>query len=201
LLVLAACPSLSTLGGPDPVPCGRWQLGGALEGVGGNDARHDWKSAGPQLELTARRGLRPDLDLGFKLYVLGVEGGVKWRFRHGAWPMAIAPSLGAIRTRDFGLTTDATFLFLHVAGLVGHELSPRWKLAFGPKLLYDAFIPATNGFGQGFAVGAFVNADWRFGAHGRWHLVPELNLYRVVAGTEPVDGGMFQGGVALLCDL
>jgi hypothetical protein len=197
----AGCPSLSTRQTAETVPCGRWQVGLGVDLVAGADERLEWNGAGPQLELAARRGLGPDLDVGGKLYFAGVEIGLKWRFRRGPWAMAVAPAVGFARTRTTPVTTDALFLFAHVVGIVGHPLSPRWSVNFGPKLLHDAFIPATSGFADGWQLGAFVNLDWRFGAGGRWHLVPELNVYRTLAGSEPVDGRLFQGGVALLRDL
>lgn len=199
-LALAGCPSLSTRQTAETLPPGTWQVGAAIDLVAANDERYDWRAGGPSVEVTVRRGLGENLDAGLKLHVLGIEAGAKWRFHRGTWTLAVAPALGLSRTKNEGLTTDAGFVFVHATGLASRPLSKRWTLTLGPKLLLDRFEPATSGVAYGLALGALVGVDFRWGERGRWHLVPELNLYRVVAGSEPVQGGMLQGGVALQLD-
>lgn len=192
-LALAGCPSLSTRQTANTLPPGDWQIGGAFDLYGFRDVEQDARIPAAQLELSARRGLAADLDAGLKLFVAGLEAGAKWRFRRGPWPLALSPSASVSRTTTTPLTTDALHLLVQLPLLVTHG---NWT--FGPKLFWALYWPVTGGHADGWSLGAHVSYDIRF--RHRWHLQPELSLYRSLAGDVPVDGGSAQLGLGLARD-
>jgi hypothetical protein len=202
LLVVAAgagCPSLSAHQTAEPLPPGRWRAGGALALVGLRDVEQETRIPGLQLELSARRGLAGDLDAGVKLYGVGLELDLKWRFLDGATQLAVAPALDLARTAETALTSDALHLFVRLPLLATWRWGPR-QVTAGPSLLWGAFLPENGGHATGLMAGAFVNVAFRLGG-GRWHLVPELDLYRTVAGEVPLDGAAAHLGLSLARDL
>jgi hypothetical protein len=198
-LLLVACPSMATRQTADPTPPGRWQLLGSLDVVAFRDVEQETRLPGLQLELGARRGLVEDLDAGLKLHGFGVQGDVKWRFRRAPWAMALVPAVDLGWTPETGLTTDAIHGFGHLALLVSREIRSCLQVTFGPKAMAGVYWPETGGSAGGAWLGAFGSLDWRFSP--RWHLVPEIDLYRSVAGEVPVRGGALQAGAGLLVDL
>jgi hypothetical protein len=171
----------------------------ALGFVQFRDTEQDSLIPGAQVELGARRGLVDDLDVGLKLYLLGIQSDVKWRLRNGPISVAIAPAFDLSRTRETAITTDAAHLFVHVPLLVSYPSSPRWTITTGPKLMYGLYWPKNGGHAQGLSVGGLLGAAFRFRG-GRWRLLPEVDLYRSVAGEVPVRGWSFHTGAALARD-
>jgi len=199
-LLLAACPSTTVYRTADPVPPGRWQLAAAT-GIGGmRDTEQESRIPTGHLELAARRGIRPDLDLGLKLYTIGVEASATWRFRRSpTWSWALAPSLGGARTRESGVITDAIHLFAGGAVIASRKLSRRWHLGLGPLAGWGLYWPETGGHATGAWLGGFINADARISAS--WHLVPEIGAYRVITGEVPVHGGALWAGLGVRWNL
>src|SRR6185436_17269080 len=103
-LVLAGCPSLSTLQTPRTVPQGQVRFGLGLEGVGIKTASRTSNGTNfpatsvtlPQFEFSTRYGLTDNLDIGGKLYFFGAELGLKYQPVRGDLDLAIAPAASYI---------------------------------------------------------------------------------------------------------
>lgn len=196
--LLAGCPPTGVYRGPDPVAQGHWQVAAAGAVGGMSDREQETRIPTGDLELRVRRGVAPDLDLGFGLYTFGLVADATWRIARGRWSWALAPALGGAHTRENGAITDAIHLFAGSALIAGRPLSKRWRLALGPSLGWGLYWPETGGHAQGGWLGGFVNADLRLGRC--WHLTPELSAYRVVLGEVPVRGGAVALGLAVRWD-
>ena len=198
LAVLVGCGSPTVHQGTRPVEPGRWQFAGSL-GVGVY-ADLPQESALPTVlpEVSVRHGLAPDLDFGVKLYVPGIDLGVKARLARGDWPVAIAPSLGWSRTKESTVTTDALYFWGHLPLILGHRLGRDTELNFGPTASYAIYWPAAGGRAYGVSPGAFVNLDWRLSEH--WRLMPELSVHAAATGDVPVSGWYAYVGPALIWD-
>ena len=198
LLLLAGCPATSVYRSADPVAPGRWRVGGAITGGVYRDSEQRSRVPVAALELDARRGVRPDLDLGARLSTAGLDLDATWRFAHGRWSWALAPDLGGLRTGDTALSPPAIDLFAQTALIGSRALSRRWTLSVGPSIGGGLYWPETGGHASGLWLGGFVNAGVRLGA---WTLAPELSILRVVAGDVPVHGSGALLGVGLARDL
>lgn len=196
----AGCPSTTVYRSADPVPRGKWRVGGAL-GLGGQtDRAQKTRSPSGHLELSARRGVSQNVDIGAKLYMLGAEANATWRIARGSkWSYAIAPSVGGIRTPENAVVVDAINLFIGINGVASRPLSQRWTLSVGPLSGWGLYWPETGGSAQGLWLGAFAAGEARLGT--RWRITPELGFYRVVSGQVPVRGSALRFGAALSRDL
>ena len=198
-LLLCGCPSTTTYRTADPVAPGKWQVAAAT-GLGGmRDDEQDTRIPTGHLELGVRRGIVSDLDVGFELHTIGAEINATWRFARGEWSWALAPALAGVHTRESAVLTDAIHLFANGVVIASRRLSPRWHLALGPLAGWGLYWPETGGSAHGAWLGGFVNADLAIGK--RWHLRPELGMYRVFAGEVPVRGSAINLGVGLALNL
>lgn len=199
-LLLAGCPSTSVYRTADPVDPGDWQISGAV-GVGAlNDTEQETRIPTANLEIGARRGVTNNLDLGAKLYTVGLEASATWRIYRGQrWSIAALPSISGARTNRNALSSEAIHLFANGGAVASRPLSSRWTFGAGGFAGWGLFWPETGGSAQGGWLGAFAHGDFRFA--GRWHLTPELGAYRVVAGEVPVRGGALNAGIAFRRDL
>ncbi len=194
-LPLGGCASLSMKQAAEPLPQGRWEVSGALDAVGYWDLPQDTRALAPQVEVAARRGLGSGLEAGAKLYLAGLELGGKWRFyRRDRWAVAVAPAVAISKLREGTLVTDAFHTFGLLSLLLGYDLGPRSSVNFGPRTLYGLYVPRGGGSAQGVSAGAFVNLVLPLSE--RWTVLPDVNLFRTVAGDVPVDGWSLQSGVA-----
>jgi hypothetical protein len=151
-------------------------------------------------ELSARRGVSENLDMGGRLHLGGAQLNATWRVhREGLWSYAIAPSLGGVRAIENPASVDAIHLFVGLAGIASRPLSKRWTLAAGPISGWGLFWPETGGHAQGAWLGAFLHFEAKLGS--KWRIAPELSGYRVFAGEVPVRGANLQLGVGLTRDL
>jgi hypothetical protein len=198
LLVLAACPATGVYRTADPVPQGKWRVGGAIGGGVLRDTEQETRTPTLDLELTARRGVAPDVDVGARLSTGGLDLSATWRFSHRRWSWALAPSAGGLRTNDSGLSPPAMDLFAQAALVASRPLSRRWTLSLGPSLGGGFYFPESGGSATGLWLGAFAGAGVRAGC---WWIEPELDLLGVVLGDVPVHGGGLQLGVAVVRDL
>ncbi len=198
LLVLAGCPATGVYRSADPVPRGQWRVGGAASVGAYRDDPQQTRIPTGTVELSVRRGVTDDLDLGARLYTAGIDASATWRFSHRRWSWAVAPSIGGLRSNDSGVSPRAVHLFGQTAVIASRPLSPRWTLSLGPTLGAGLYWPETGGHATGLWLGGFVNAGARL---GRWLIAPELGLLRVVSGEVPVDGAGVQLGCAVTRDL
>jgi hypothetical protein len=199
LALLAGCPSTTVYRTADPVPPGQWQVGGAVAVGGLRDTEQDTRAPTAAIELSARRGIAPDVDVGAKLYTLGAQLEATWRVHRGTWSWALAPHVGGMKTNESGAVVSAINLFVGSAAIASRPLSRRWTVGMGPLAGWGLYWPETGGHAQGFWLGGFVHADARLGR--RWHLTPELGVYRVVLGEVPVRGSAIHLGAAVRLDL
>ncbi len=69
----------------------------AFHGAGGigvvrfQDKPQDSDLKTANIELFVRRGIVENLDVGLRLYTFSAENSAKWRFRDGAWGLALMP--------------------------------------------------------------------------------------------------------------
>jgi len=196
-LLLTGCPSVSTLHRADPVKPGRWEIGGGLDGLILRDVPQDTRSPSAQALITARHGLLEDLDAGVRLYTVGLDASVRWRFFRGShWRVAVIPTLGSSKTAESGSTTNAWHLFAQLPVVFTRDLGAGWRLSCGPRLVWGLYYPETGGTAQGTMLGAFVNTE--VAVNARWSIVPELSFHRTVHGEVPVDGFVLALGAGLL---
>ncbi len=200
VVLLAGCPATAVHRSADPVAPGQWRVGGAL-GVGTlRDTEQETRLPYPVVELSARRGVAEDLDVGARVGLSGLDVNATWRVaRRGRWSYALAPSLGGLRARESGLSPRALHLFGHAALIASRPVSARWTLSFGPTAGGGLYWPETGGHADGGWLGAFVNGGVRLG--GAWTIVTELSVLSVVAGEVPVAGTGAQLGVAIAREL
>jgi hypothetical protein len=198
-LLLAGCSTLATRQTAEPVPKGRWQLSAGADFAWFRDVPQDTKVPTGMAELGARYGVGGDVDLGIRLYTIGGALGAKWRFVNRSWMLAVAPEANYVFTSETATTTRAMYLFGHVPIIAGHRFSERVGINLGPKALYGFYYPETGGQAHGISIGTFFNTDVRVSR--RWRLLPEISVYRTIAGEVPIDGWYGQIGTGLLLDL
>lgn len=193
------CGTVTSYQTAEPVEPGRWRLAAALTGGAYRDAPQDTRTPLLQGELEVRRGLRPDLDVGLKLYTLGVELGGRWRLTRGPWAWALLAGGGGVRNDGRALVADGLLLHGRLGAVVTRRTSPRWAFSVGPSLTLAHYQFDGGGDARGALLGVVGNVERRLGAS--WRLVPELGLHATVAGEVPVDGAVVHLGVAIARDL
>ncbi len=195
-VLLGACPSTSVYRTADPLDEGQWQVGAAV-GVGGMaDQEQDTSIPIGHVELSARRGIGHNVDIGAKLYVAGTEINATWRVHKAGWSYALAPSFAGVQVRESVLIPKSIHLFAGLTAIASRQMSDRWSLATGPLAGWGLYLPSTGGSAQGAWLGAFIHMQAKVGE--RWLLGPEITTYGVIAGEVPVRGGAIQLGFSLL---
>ncbi len=196
-LLFTGCPSVSTLHRADPVMPGRWELGAGVDGLLLRDLPQDTRSPSGQALVTARRGLFEDLDAGLRLYTVGLDASVRWRFYRGAtWRVAAIPTLGTAKTAESQTTTNAWHLFAQLPVVFTRDLNRDWSLSCGPRVVWGLYYPEGGGNAQGTMLGGFVNLEYALSP--RWAIVPELSFHRTIHGEVPADGFVLHLGAGLL---
>ena len=170
--------------------------------VGGRHQRRSTSGAAPQIEFGIRHGLTDNLDIGGKIYVAGLELGVKYQYLTGSFDGAIAPAISGMY---FGTSEGSGgFLYIHLPFLFDVDVSDTFSFAFGPKFLYAVvFGDVTEGeddidfSSDGLLGGLYLGFPFRLG--DAFWLVPEINLYTGLATEgDAFDVLLWQGGIGLL---
>ena len=199
-MVAMGCPSLSTLQTVDTVPTGETRFAVGAEAVGASGG--GTSGAAPQIEFGIRHGLTDNLDIGGKIYVAGLELGVKYQYLTGSFDGAIAPAISGMY---FGTSEGSGgFLYIHLPFLFDVDVSDTFSFAFGPKFLYAVvFGDVTEGeddidfSSDGLLGGLYLGFPFRLG--DAFWLVPEINLYTGLATEgDAFDVLLWQGGIGLL---
>lgn len=196
---LAGCPSTSVYRTADPVPKGAWQVGLGADLGALSDTEQQTRAPTGSLELSVRRGLADNVDIGAKLYTFGLEMNATVRLRKRRWSWALAPYVAGLRTDESASSVRALHVFAGSAAIVSRPLSARWTFATGPFVGYGLYRPETGGSAHGLWLGGFLHFDRAVGK--RSHITPEIGVYRVVAGEVPVRGGAVRLGAAWRWDL
>ncbi len=199
--VCGGCPSFSTLQTPRTVPEGELRFGALAGGAG---ALSDEGGAGPrsaQFELSARYGLSERVDVGVKLYALGIEASLKWWMVRGPLDLAIAPAV-SYASFDDQMGTQFNAFYAHLPLLLGWNVSDRVTLSFGPKLMFGYQFRSGDVVRDdlllidGLLVGAYVSVPIRIG-RSFW-IAPEINAYANVTNGAIGDQTIYQGGIAFM---
>ena len=200
-LACTGCPSFSTLQTPRTVPEGEIRFAGLAGGAG---ALSDERGPGPraaQFELSARYGLSERVDVGVKLYALGIEAGVKWLILRGPLDIAIAPAV-SYASFDDQMGTSFNAFYAHLPLLFGWNISDRVTLSFGPKLLVGYQFRSGDVVRsdllliEGLLVGMYVSVPIRIG-RAFW-IAPELNAYANVTNGDVGKVTIYEGGLAFM---
>ena len=196
---LVACAPTTIYRSAHPVDRGAWR-GSAAIGLGAlRDTEQDTRIPILPIEVAARRGVTGDLDLGGRLYTFGAEINATFRVhRRGPWAIGLVPALGGLKSRRNNVIPEAIHLHAALTVPVTYTLNPRVDLSFGPLSGWGLYWPEGGGHAQGLWLGAFTNLDIRIGT--RWHLLPELSVFRVATGEVPVRGGGLTLGAAFARD-
>jgi hypothetical protein len=199
--VCAGCPSFSTLQTPRTVPEGELRFGALAGGAG---ALSDEAGPGPrsaQFELSARYGLTERVDVGVKLYALGIEASLKWWMVRGPLDLAIAPAV-SYASFDDRMGTQFNAFYAHLPLLLGWNISDRVTLSFGPKLMFGYQFRRGDVVRDdlllidGLLMGAYVSVPIRIG-RAFW-IAPEINAYSNLSNGAIGDTTIYQGGIAFL---
>ncbi len=197
-VTLGGCPSFSTLQLPRTVPQNEVRFAAGIEWVGIPNVTYDPTTMTyrpltvPQFELGVRYGLNDFMDIGVKLYIAGIEAGVKIQPIRGPFDLSIAPAFSYIQFSSDGNSVGV--LHVHLPILMGVNFGDRFTIAFGPKLLYWAGFGAggTGGISSidGLFGGFFVSLPIRVG-RAFW-LAPEINVYGNLARPSVPGDPLFQ---------
>ena len=162
LALLFGCTTLSTLDGATTLDPGQVQLAaaGSLQ-MGTNSVSSATYIPVPQGDLSLRVGLRPNTDLGVRLYAGGVQSDLRYRFlQTEVWDFAVAPGLGG--------------LALPIGGVVDVRAPLRAERGFGQAHRFSTGVTpmgrttfASLGTGSTghteLYLGGFARAQWAVG--------------------------------------
>lgn len=138
--LLAGCSTLSTLDGAKTLPPHTVQLGGGVSVQAGASPISQVGVPLPQLEGDVRVALAEDVDLGFRVYLLGVGSDVRYRFFHeGPWHLATGVGIAGLPLGTSGSVETRLPLTAE------RDLGERWSIAGGPRLILRDQWNATEG--------------------------------------------------------
>lgn len=173
LLCLSGCMTFSRVQGARTLEPGQIEAGFALGVRAADDPAFPLPL--PQGPLLLRVGVAPDLDLGFRGYLLGGGVDVRWRFlQEGRWHVAVNPGFGAILQPSLLNVADLGAIETTMP-LVGEVELNRWlSLSASAQATYRnrlnlAFDGAVWRFDLYGGVGARLEAHpdiWVFGLYG-----------------------------------
>jgi hypothetical protein len=121
LQFLLGCMTLSTTHGAKTLEPNTWQFGVATSVQQNNPISASVGFPAPQMEISARYGLRQDVDIGTRIYLGGIFTDVRYQFwQNEEWTFAIAPGIGGVG--------------LPVGGIVDFRLPIRAQRSLGPNV-------------------------------------------------------------------
>jgi len=220
VILLAGCPSFTTMGTARTAPLGRTQFYVATGGV----QLRDWRlkdssgSSGtletvglPQFELGVRHGVSESVEVGGKIWFLGAELDSKFQLvrspSEGAGiDVALAPALSLYpftAESSSGDDVQAIFAWAHLPLLFGVNLGGGSQLVIGPRLS-DMIVVAEGEMSNVFWAGGSLGLALKLGPTFR--VLPEVSVaYPVAAshGTQATtdlrfEGVIVQGMIGLL---
>jgi hypothetical protein len=160
-----ACSTLSTLHGARTLEPHQTAVGFGISLQHASNPLGNVLPAFPQVELAVRWGLVPDVDVGFRAYLLGLGGDVRYRFYHDdRLDLAVAPGLDAFYFPSQGGSANLR------APLLGEvQLNRTFSLGGGPALmLRDQWNQVALGDAKGLTsrVDVYAGGGARIEAHG-----------------------------------
>lgn len=135
LLALSGCLTFSRINGAKTLEPQQIEAGFAVGARTSDDPSFPYPS--PTGPFVMRVGIVPDLDLGFRVYLLGLGTDVRWRFaQRGPWHFAVNPGIGAaiqpnlLNGSEFGSVEAALPLLAEV------ELNDWLSVSGGAQVVY-----------------------------------------------------------------
>jgi len=158
-LLLAACSTLSTLDGAKTLAPGQASVSAGLSLQAGNNPVAQTGLPIPQLETLVRVGIAPDVDVGFRLYLLGVGSDIRYRVWHADdWHLATGLGVSTLPLPGAGFVEAKVPLTLQ------RDLSRRFSVSGGPRAVLRDQWNATVG-------GTITRLDTFLGGGARAELV------------------------------
>jgi hypothetical protein len=220
VILLAGCPSFTTMGTARTTPLGKTQLYVATGGV----QLRDWRlqdSAGstgtlesvglPQFEIGVRHGVSDTVEVGGKIWFLGAELDSKFQLLRSPGEgsgidVALAPALSLYpftAEDSSGADVQAIFAWAHLPLLVGVNIGGGSQLVIGPRLsdmIVSAGGETTNVFWAGGSLGLALKMGPTF------RILPEVSIAYPVAASHGAqattdlrfEGVIVQGMLGLL---
>lgn len=210
LLLLAGCPSFSTMGTARTLPKGKGQFFVAPGGMVLKDFQRDstgqYESFGlPTVEFGGRYGVADGVEVGGKVWMMGAELDTKLALLRAptadaGLDVALAPaiSLYPFTSGD----QNATYGWLHLPLLVGVNLGGS-QLVLGPRVS-GMLVTGSGDDISALWLGGSIGYAWKVGDGFR--ILPELSVaypahVTVGASTDTdlvPEGAIIQGSIGLL---
>ena len=193
-ILLAGCPSLSTLHTARTTPLGKTEVGvnAALYGVRSQDGAD---GALPTAEFQLRYGLSETVDMGVKVYPFGVglDANLMFEAADGV-VLSVNPGVNLIRFE--GNDSSLTFTYLWLPLLADVIQGKAATVTIGARVGY-AIISGSGSGGSDMATGVLYGGmlGIKLRAGERFAIMPELDLIR---GTGSDSATLYNAGVAFL---
>ncbi len=163
LLPLSGCLTFSRVYGARTLEPGQLEGGVALGVRQGDDP--ELPVPVPTGPVLLRAGVLPDLDVGFRLYALGLGADLRWRFlQEGRWHVAVDPGVGAVFLPSILNPTDFGALEAAMPLLAEVELN-RWFSVAGGAHVTLRQRPNLAAGGVLWRSDAYTGAGLRLDAH------------------------------------
>lgn len=198
LLSITGCPSVAVLGSARTLDRGRTQAAVALGAAGGVVTRRPYNdtgnalapTVGPQATVLVRHGITDRVELGARLWTMGLQLDGKFALLRPEAPgfdLCLAPSIGVIYVPSTGYVPSIP---IQLAVLGGYDFG--WARPFvGPRVL-DRIL-----FYQGpintWSLGGSLGVSFAVGRQLR--LVPEVSV--LVPLGSPVTEVLLEAGVGM----
>jgi hypothetical protein len=210
LVLLAGCPSFSTMGTARTLPRGKGQFfvapgGMVLQDFQQDSAGQDQSFGLPSVEFGGRYGVTDDVEVGAKVWLLGAEIDTKFALLRSpsadaGLDVSLAP---AISLYPFSAgDQNVTYAWVHLPLLVGVNLGGS-QLVVGPRVS-GMFLTGSGDDVSALWLGGSLGYAWKL-ADG-FRILPEVSVAypaHVSFGTSSTTslepkGALIQGSVGLL---
>ncbi len=136
LAFAVGCSTLARVNGAKTLEPGQTQIGVSGSLQQGSNPLSTGTIPLPQGEVFVRRGLAPNLDMGARLYLVGVGMDVRYRFYEGErLHLALNPGYGLVMVPFVGSVRGSGSLDVRVPLVAELELGERSSVAGGPTLV------------------------------------------------------------------
>ncbi|MEY3209773.1 MAG: hypothetical protein RIT28_254 [Pseudomonadota bacterium] len=136
LAFAVGCSTLARVNGAKTLDPGQTQIGVSGSLQQGSNPLSTGTIPLPQGEVFVRRGVAPNLDMGARLYLVGVGMDVRYRFYEGErLHLALNPGYGLVVVPFAGSVRGSGSLDVRVPLIAEFELGERSSVAGGPTLV------------------------------------------------------------------